>query len=250
VWAGVALAPVVAQAAPSAQEICMAGLLKAKAKYEKCVADWMSKEYGGKAPDQDKSVAKLAKKCRIKYAAEWTKLSSSPKLAGTTCDQARYEDNGNGTVTDHLTSLTWEKKSDDGGIHDKDNSYTWSTGAPFNGDGEVYTTFLIDGLNTPGFAGASDWRLPTITELNTILLPQEYPCATSPCVPSEFDSGCVPGCAATACSCTVPAGGRYWSATSWARDATFVWLIVFDSGLSTNRNATFPVYARAVRGGL
>jgi hypothetical protein len=123
------LAPVVAQAAPSAQEICMAGLLKAKAKYEKCVADWMSKEYGGKAPDQDKSVAKLAKKCRIKYAAEWTKLSSSPKLAGTTCDQARYEDNGNGTVTDHLTSLTWEKKSDDGGIHDKDNSYTWSTGA-------------------------------------------------------------------------------------------------------------------------
>ncbi len=32
-----------------------------------------------------------------------------------------YTDNGDGTVTDNQTGLTWEKKSDDGSIHDKDD---------------------------------------------------------------------------------------------------------------------------------
>jgi hypothetical protein len=36
-----------------------------------------------------------------------------------------YTDNGDGTITDNVTGLMWEKKSDDGGIHDKDNMYTW-----------------------------------------------------------------------------------------------------------------------------
>jgi hypothetical protein len=36
----------------------------------------------------------------------------------------RYQDNGDGTVTDKNTGLVWEKKSDDGGIHDMDNLYS------------------------------------------------------------------------------------------------------------------------------
>ena len=37
----------------------------------------------------------------------------------------RFEDRGFGlTVFDHQTGLEWEKKTDDGGIHDKDNGYT------------------------------------------------------------------------------------------------------------------------------
>ena len=46
----------------------------------------------------------------------------------------RYRDQGNGTILDLNTGLTWEKKSDDEAIddndnttfpHDKDNVYTW-----------------------------------------------------------------------------------------------------------------------------
>ena len=36
-----------------------------------------------------------------------------------------YVDNGDGTITDLNTGLMWEKKSDDGTIHDKDDIYTW-----------------------------------------------------------------------------------------------------------------------------
>ena len=43
----------------------------------------------------------------------------------------RFEDRGL-TVFDHQTGLEWEKKTDDGGIHDKDNTYTWSLEGPFS----------------------------------------------------------------------------------------------------------------------
>ena len=38
-----------------------------------------------------------------------------------------YVDNGDGTITDSNTNLMWEKLSNDGFIHDKDNAYTWAT---------------------------------------------------------------------------------------------------------------------------
>ncbi len=41
-----------------------------------------------------------------------------------------YTDNGDGTITDNNTGLMWEKKSDDGSIHDKDTTYTWDNAFP------------------------------------------------------------------------------------------------------------------------
>jgi len=38
----------------------------------------------------------------------------------------RFVDNGDGTVTDNMTGLMWEKKDNSSGIHDMDNIYTWS----------------------------------------------------------------------------------------------------------------------------
>ena len=48
--------------------------------------------------------------------------------------EPRFTDNRDGTVTDTKTGLQWEKKSNDNGIHDTDNTYTWSTGSPFDPD--------------------------------------------------------------------------------------------------------------------
>ena len=64
-----------------------------------------------------------------------------------------YVDNGDGTITDLNTGLMWEKKDDSGGVHDKDNTYTWSTGTN-NMDGTIVTTFL-DTLNDVAGGGAS-----------------------------------------------------------------------------------------------
>src|SRR5205809_4983867 len=43
-----------------------------------------------------------------------------------------YADHGDGTVKDLNTGLVWEKLSDDGTVHDKDNLYTWANA--FAGD--------------------------------------------------------------------------------------------------------------------
>lgn len=64
----------------------------------------------------------------------------------------RFIDNGDGTVTDVQTGLQWEKKDDLSGIHDKDNSYQWSSSgtAP---DGDAFTVFigtLNGGTSTDG----------------------------------------------------------------------------------------------------
>lgn len=55
-----------------------------------------------------------------------------------------YTDNGDGTITGNNTGLQWEKKSDDGSIHDKDTLYTWENAFAVH----------VAGLNTaPCFAG-------------------------------------------------------------------------------------------------
>lgn len=79
-----------------------------------------------------------------------------------------FNDLGTGVVKDQRTGLFWEKKSDDGGIHDKDATYTWSTGAPWLATGTAFTVFL-PALNTPPcHGGFCDWRLPTIQEIESI----------------------------------------------------------------------------------
>src|SRR5207253_7949473 len=70
-----------------------------------------------------------------------------------------YTDNGDGTITDNNTCLVWEKKSDDGSIHDQHNVYTW--------DGAFDTHVAT--LNATTFAGYNDWRVPSVKELQSIL---------------------------------------------------------------------------------
>lgn len=233
-----------AQAATD-EEKCLAGRAKAQGKYEQCVEKWLAKVYGGGAVDTT-AQEKLAT-CRIKYDAAWTKLQG---LTGsTTCTLTRYVDNANGTVTDNLTGLVWEKKSDNGDVHDKDTTMTWSTGAPYNGNGTAFTTFLRDGLNAgAGFAGANDWRVPTFAELQTILLPEPYQCTTSPCVDAAFNTGCVATCTVLTCSCTQADG--YWSATTNAGNPGEAWDVFFTDGPVYSFFKPFSYYTRAVRGGL
>ena len=59
-----------------------------------------------------------------------------------------FLDLGNGVVKDQRTGLFWEKKSDDGSIHDKDDTYTWSPGSPWLASGTAFGQFLAT-LNTP-----------------------------------------------------------------------------------------------------
>lgn len=153
----------------------------------------------------------------------------------------RFVDNGDGTVTDHDTGLQWEKKDGADGVydfanpHDVDNLYSWSMfPAGTAPDGTVFTDFLRrlntctstgGAIATAAFGGHCDWRLPTITELQTILL-APYPCGTSPCIDPVFG----------------PTGAFdyfywYWSSTTFAGvppfggdPAAFAWGVSFEGG--------------------
>ncbi len=123
-----------------------------------------------------------------------------------------YTDNGDGTVTDNVTGLMWQKQGDG-------TQRSWS-------DAGTYCTNL-------GAGGHSDWRLPAITELLSIVdygIP--YPGAT-------INAAFFPNTSAD----------WYWSATAYADDTTTVWDVGFDGGTDYNDTASTLDYVRCVRGG-
>jgi len=145
-----------------------------------------------------------------------------------------YTDNGDGTITDLATGLMWEKKGDDGGIHDRDQRWNWQGG---------FDQFVAQ-LNADGFAGYDDWRVPNVKELQSIV---NYGVA-SPSVDPAFHHDCAPGCAVTACSCTLLE--FYWTSTSHVLGAGLARLVNFEVGsvvIGAKVQGLFPV--RAVRGG-
>lgn len=146
-----------------------------------------------------------------------------------------FHDNLDGTILDRASGLMWEKLSDDGLIHDKDNGYTWSD----------TITLKIAGLNSMGFAGYDDWRLPNRFELETLLHLEALPSTTWP----EFDSDCAPGCTIFTCSCTAGSTHTlYWSSTSYAVAPSNAWVVSMSDGRTYPDVKTLAYGVRAVRG--
>jgi hypothetical protein len=158
-----------------------------------------------------------------------------------TTSYQRFVDNGDGTVSDHNTGLQWEKKVVGSGcLHCVDDTYTWSSSgsAP---DGTAFTSLLAQlngGTSSDGtsvancFAGRCDWRLPSSSELQSILL-TSFPCGTSPCIHPTFGP-------------TKPQS--HWSATTYASSAASVWYVDFGNGAVAVNLKTLATAVRGVRG--
>lgn len=164
-----------------------------------------------------------------------------------------YTDNGDGTITDNVTGLMWEKKDDSGGIHDKDNGYSWSGpsyGTTNDMDGTISTVFLATLNAGAGFAGHTDWRIPNYKELVSILN-LEIP-APGPTVDAAFHKpGTCTGCMdVTAATCSCMGGSAYWSSTTYQSYSLLAWLVLFDNGFVDAYSKSNGYRVRAVRGGL
>jgi hypothetical protein len=219
---------------PSPEQKCRHYRYRADAKHMQCVKYVRGRAAGGYAVDMQAALSK----CRLKYAKSWDKLVAAG-AGSTTCVGDRWTDNGDGTVTDNLTTLQWEQKTDLDGLpnaldpHDADNAYTWSA-TTSAADGTVFTNFLETLNGGACFAGHCDWRLPTVWELHTILA-ESYPCVTSPCIPAIFG----------------PTGiDLYWTSTTSADPSGSVTLVRFGEGYVGSWEKTSSYQVRAVRGGL
>lgn len=140
-----------------------------------------------------------------------------------------------GTVLDERTGLYWENLSDDGSIHDRDDSYTWT---------QAFSVKIAT-LNSEAFAGYSDWRMPNRFELETLLdlgntTPATYPAFNRPT--------CLPGCSPEECNCT-KASARFWTASTSELSPELAWTVLFATGESVGYSKTSTAMVRAVRGG-
>ena len=158
-----------------------------------------------------------------------------PNSIPATTPSSQFADNHDGTVTDNKTGLMWKRCSEgqtwDSGVDDCNGNavtYTWQSGLQ-----QAQT------VNTSGgFAGYSDWRLPNITELESIVEEQCYRPAINltvfPNTSSSYPSS------------------HFWSSSPIAYNVAYngntAWL-VSDDGLSGagGMNGSFGV--RLVRGG-
>ena len=120
-----------------------------------------------------------------------------------------YSDNGNGTVFDNNTRLTWQQEDDDIGR-------SWF-------EAESYCTSL-------SLAGYDDWRLPNVKELMSIV--------SFAINNSAIDTEFFPNTNAA----------EYWSSTPYVNNINSAWPVNFSSGLAINTNKSSSSFVRCVRG--
>jgi hypothetical protein len=225
--------------AASPEELCAKVRYDAAAKYAKCQQKQAGKVFSGAIDFPTYQAASGA--CMRRYTAIWPRLQNKVAGTGATCDALRFVDNGNGTVTDGLTGLQWEQKTDDATIHDKDNMYAWTAGgeAFSAAEGTLFTSFLSTLNGGTCFAGQCDWRMPSQAELQTILL-QPFPCGATPCIDPAFGP-----------TAGAPFGDPYWSGPGFGGHlgGNAVVTLFADGNIQVyGKSNNFS--ARAVRGGL
>jgi hypothetical protein len=199
-----------------------------------------------------------------------------------------FVDNGDGTITDTLTALTWEKQDQARGLHDVNTRYRWAglcsdTSEPCQPDAAAAATcaaatggaigcgecggrarcdtdgFItiwewLNQINAAQFAGHDDWRIPSVgrdggtVELETIVDTNVPKCGSG--VP------CVPAAFDTECelectvtSCSCTHPDFYWSMTSGVGVPPFAWGVFFPDGRVIGGDKAAAFPVRAVRGG-
>jgi len=158
----------------------------------------------------------------------------------------RYQNNGDGTITDLNTGLMWEQKIRDivtaQGNHDVTRAFLWDAAAATIWD-------WLEQVNTEGgtgLGGHNDWRIPNVKELQSIV---DYG-TFNPAVDVAFNNN--PGLLATCgvAECSLTATTYYWSSTTVANVPANAWAVSFFIGeVAPGAKSAASLFARAVRGG-
>jgi hypothetical protein len=140
-----------------------------------------------------------------------------------TINTPSYTDNGNGTITDNVTGLMWQKQDDE------EQAYSWyhATGTPhptFNPD-----SFFINVCGSLTLAGYTDWRLPTRGEMMNMAYYETEPAIDTTYFP-------------------VTKINAYWTSTPDAFDQSFAWLMAYGGSVQRADKQRKRENVRCVRG--
>jgi hypothetical protein len=190
----------------------------------------------------------------------YTKMSNSGAVLPDTATL------GNGAndwacTKDNKTGLTWEVKTDDGGLRDKDWYYSWYKPSGDNGGIAGYTDTPLgasncstkdncntdaftNAVNAKGLCGKKDWRMPTKDELMTLVK----------CSDDKYDSD---GSCTNYDSVAQPtinttyfpnmASDWYWSSSPYAYYSSDAWFVGFGYGYSDSLSKGYDGFVRLVR---
>jgi len=151
---------------------------------------------------------------------------------GVAWPNPRFTDNSDSTVTDNLTGLMWGQVADAGGERE------WYIAA-----GGTYPALAY--CNDLGLGGHSDWRLPNVKELGSLIDSAFVNPALSN---AAGDEKWTTGDAFTGVR-SVKDSDYYWSSTTAANDTRYAWVVHFYSGSVINGTKTNAYYVWPVRGG-
>jgi hypothetical protein len=153
-------------------------------------------------------------------------------------------------VLDNLTGLTWEVKTNDGGLRDRDWTYTWYDDIHTDNNGgdpgatgrwadtcggtlpndECSTQAYVAAVNAAGLCGQGDWRMPTRLELHGLV---DY---GIPCPGPTIDSAYFPNTQQE----------RYWSSSTYP-NPTYAWYVYFGDFYCGTVEPDYKSYLYAVR---
>jgi hypothetical protein len=122
---------------------------------------------------------------------------------------AAFVDNSDGTLTDTVTGLTWQKSNNQ-------QYLTWQNALSY-----------CEALE---LSEETDWRVPNLRELLSIVDETKYPAINPlfgwPTIGNLY----------------------YWSSTTWSQSLLQAWFVQFSSGGTVTRSKTDSNYVRCVRG--
>jgi len=206
---------------------------------------------------------------------------SYTKLDGNGNDQLVSTANWS-CVRDNVSGLIWEVKQGgnevrgDEGLHDSDDGFSWySTNYSTNGgndgtadvgalNGGVFSGNFCHGydetnsstfcnteayvarVNTTGLCGANDWRMPTLTELGSLVFLNN--------TDESIDLSYFPNINRSTNTFYILFGSFYWSGSPYAVNTNNAWAVNFNGGIFTapERSAiinanTFPYINYKIR---
>ncbi|KZX00334.1 hypothetical protein JL49_12030, partial [Pseudoalteromonas luteoviolacea] len=144
-------------------------------------------------------------------------------------------------VKDNHMGLIWEVKTTDGGLHDKENTYTWFNPEPsvhggedgtINGGicsgSECDTYRFVNAVNQVGLCGIKQWRMPSKFELQSLVDVSLYPIMMDRAFfPNTFED-----------SKWYDVSARYWTGETYyeneREDRNKAWVVGFSLSFNVN----------------